>query len=285
MTAAIDLSSGAPRSPHLSDTIRTASIGERLAAGVRQAIPGTTGFVGFLVVWEIVGRIVNSGRQIPLIPPPTQVLDAVLTDGWSYYAPNISTTLKYAVDGWVWGNLAAIVAAALVLLVPPLETVILQLGVTTYCLPLVAVAPLVFLVYEGQTPYRIITVLFVFFTTLVLTLAGLRSADPTSLDVVRAYGGGRWQGLRRVRLVSALPSIFAGLKIAGPAAVLGAVLAEFFQPADSGLGVGIIRSQQQLEIPRTWGIAVVSTMIGAAAYLLTTLVARIATPWAPKTEV
>ena len=60
---------------------------------------------------------------------------------------------------------------------------------------------------------------------------------------------------------------------------------EFFQPADSGLGVGIIRSQQQLEISRTWGIAVVSTMIGAAAYLLTTFVARVATPWAPKLEV
>lgn len=285
MTAAIDVPvRSGPPIKH-DDPIRTASLGERLVAGLRQAVPGLIGFVGFLVVWEVSGRVVNSGRQIPLIPPPTQVLDAILKDGWSYYSPNISTTLKYAVDGWVWGNVAAVVAAGLVLLVPQLEVVILQLGVTTYCLPLVAVAPLVFLVYEGETPYRIITVLFVFFTTLVLTLAGLRGADPTSLDVVRAYGGGRWQGLRRVRIVSALPSIFAGLKIAGPAAVLGAVLAEFFQPADSGLGVGIIRSQQQLEIPRTWGIAVVSTMIGAAAYLLTSLVARVATPWAPKLEV
>ncbi|MEI2653275.1 MAG: ABC transporter permease subunit [Microthrixaceae bacterium] len=267
------------------EIVRNATIGERLSAWVRGSIPGALGFAGFLIVWEIVGRVVNSGRQIPMVPPPTSVVDAILTDGWSYYRPNIGTTLGYALDGWVWGNLLAVAAAGLVLMVPQLEIVILQLGVTTYCLPLVAVAPLVFLVYEGPTPYRIITILFVFFTTLVLTLAGLRSADPTSLDVVRAYGGGRWQGLRRVRLISALPSIFAGFKIAGPAAVLGAVLAEFFQPADSGLGVGIIRSQQQLEISRTWGIAVVSTMIGAAAYLLTTFVARVATPWAPKLEV
>lgn len=259
-------------------------IGERIGAGLRKAIPGLLGFAGFLLVWEIGGRIVNSGRQIPLIPPFSAVVQAIVEDGWSYYGPNLGTTLKYALDGWVVGNILAVLAAALVLLVPKAELLVLQLGVTTYCLPLVAVAPLVFLVYTGQTPYRIITVLFVFFTTLVLALAGLRSADPTSLDVIRAYGGGRLEGLRRVRIISALPWIFSGLRIAGPAAVLGAVLAEFFQPADSGLGVGIIRSQQQLQVERTWGIAVVSTLIGAAAYLIVGGLARAATPWAPKVE-
>ncbi len=260
-------------------------MGERVGGAARRAIPGFMGFAALLIVWEIGGRIVSSGRRIPLVPPFSSVMRAIIDDGWTYYRPNIGTTLGYAADGWLWGNLLAIVAAGVVLLIPRLELVIIQIGVTTYCLPLVAAAPLIFLVYTGSTPYRIITVLFVFFTTLVLTLAGLRGADPTSLDVVCAYGGGRIEGLRRVRLISALPSIFAGLKIAGPAAVLGAVLAEFFQPADSGLGVGIIRSQQQLQVERTWGIAIVSTLIGAAAYLLVGLVARFATPWAPKVEI
>lgn len=251
---------------------------------IRRAVPGLVGFVVLLAVWEVVGHTVNAGRRIALIPPFTDVIRAIVDDGWEYYRPNVGTTLRYAADGWVVGNILAVLAAGLVLLVPSLERVVLQIGVTTYCLPLVAVAPLVFLVYSGQTPYRIITVLFVFFTTLVLALAGLRSADPTSLDVVRAYGGGRWEGLRRVRIIAALPWILSGLRIAGPSAVLGAVLAEFFQPADSGLGVGIIRSQQQLQVERTWAIAVVATMLGATAYVLVGAVARVATPWAPKVE-
>lgn len=262
-----------------------APIGDRIGSATRRAIPGFIGFSSLLIIWEIGGRLVSSGRRIPLIPPFSAVMSAIYDDGWTYYRPNIGTTLGYATEGWVWGNLLAIAAAAVVLLVPRLELVIIQVGVTTYCLPLVAAAPLIFLVYTDRAPYLIITVLFVFFTTLMLTLAGLRSADPTSLDVVRAYGGGRIEGLRRVRLISALPSIFASLKIAGPAAVLGAVLAEFFQPADSGLGVGIIRSQQQLQVERTWGIAIVSTLIGATAYVLVGVVARFATPWAPKVEV
>jgi sulfonate transport system permease protein len=88
-----------------------------------------------------------------------------------------------------------------------------------------------------------------------------------------------------VRLIAALPSFFAGLRVAAPAAVLGAVLAEFFQPADSGLGVGIIRSQQQLEISRTWAIAMVTTLIGTAMYLFTAIVGRLVTPWASRAEV
>jgi ABC-type nitrate/sulfonate/bicarbonate transport system permease component len=257
----------------------------RLGGALRSAIPPLLGFTGFLLAWEVTARIINGDRKIPLVPPFSSVVDAIVTDGWSYYRPNIWTTLKYALAGWVLGNLLAVLVAAPVTLFPKLESFVLQIGVTTYCLPLVAVAPIMFIAYEGTTPYVAISVLFVFFTTLVLLLSGLKSADPTSLDVVRAYGGGRFQGLIRVRLIAALPSFFAGLRIAAPAAVLGAVLAEFFQPADSGLGVGIIRSQQQLQIARTWGIAIVSTLIGTIMYMLTALVGRVVTPWAPRAEV
>jgi len=281
MTAAV---ASGPLSSHGAEIERD-GLGERLAAAGRQALPGTLGFVGFLIVWEIVGRVTSSGRPIPLIPSFSSVIGAILDDGWTYYGPNISTTMGYAIAGWVIGNALAVIIAAPVTIFPWLEGFVLQLGVTTYCLPLVAVAPIMFTVYEGAVPYVAMSVLFVLFITLVLVLSGLKSADPTSLDVVRAYGGGRVQGLLRVRLIAALPSLFAGLKIAAPAAVLGAVLAEFFQPADSGLGVGIIRSQQQLEIPRTWGIALVTTLIGAAVYLMTGLVGRLVTPWAPKAEV
>ena len=253
-------------------------------AAASKAIPGLVGFALFLALWEVGGRIVSSGRKIPLIPPFSSVISAIVHDGWTYYRPNISTTLGYAFNGWLWGNGLAIVAAGIVLTFPFMELPILQLGVTTYCLPIVAIAPLLFIAYTGSAPYTIVTMMFVFFGTLVNTLSGLRGADPTSLDVVRAYGGGRAQGLFRVRLKSALPSVFAGLKIAGPAAVLGAVLAEFFQPADSGLGVGIIRSQQQLEVARTWGIALVATALGGIVFIITGLVARLVTPWAKPSE-
>jgi ABC-type nitrate/sulfonate/bicarbonate transport system permease component len=78
-----------------------------------------------------------------------------------------------------------------------------------------------------------------------------------------------------------LPSMFAGLCIAAPAAVLGAIIGEFLG-GNRGLGVAMINSMQALDIARTWGIALVATAAAGAGYALTTFVGRLLTPWAPR---
>jgi len=96
-------------------------------------------------------------------------------------------------------------------------------------------------------------------TTLIGGAVGLRSADRSALDVVRAYGGGRWQQLVRVRAIAALPSTVAALKIAAPAALLGAIIGEYLGRVDAGPGrPAVTISEQQLEVARTWGIALVA---------------------------
>ena len=69
----------------------------------------------------------------------------------------------------------------------------MRLGVASYCLPIIAIAPILQIMFNGQTPKIILAALSVFFTTLVGTLVGLRSADKTTLDVIHAYGGGAVQ--------------------------------------------------------------------------------------------
>jgi ABC-type nitrate/sulfonate/bicarbonate transport system permease component len=148
-------------------------------------------------------------------------------------------------------------------------------------LPIIAIAPILSITFHGQAPNIILAALSVFFTTLVGTLVGLRSADQTSLDMIRAYGGGTVKQLTKVRLRAALPSLFAALRIAAPAAILGAIIGDFFG-ADRGLGVAMIAAQTALEIPRTWGIAIVAAGLAGVAYGITALVGRLLTPWAPR---
>ena len=247
----------------------------------RRALPGLIGLALVFAIWETIGRICQATQTIATVPPITKVLSSIIDDGWEYYGPNVGATAWVAARGFLWGTGIAVAMAFLVLLVPFLERVIMQIGVTSYCLPIVAIGSILLLKYDIDTVKVMVAVLFVLFSTLVNTLVGLRSADPTSLDVVRAYGGGRIQGLRRVRIKASLPSFFACLQVAGPAAILGAMLGEYFG-ADRGLGVGIIRSQQQLQVHRTFAIALVATAIGAVAYGGAALLARFATPWAPK---
>jgi ABC-type nitrate/sulfonate/bicarbonate transport system permease component len=152
-----------------------------------------------------------------------------------------------------------------------------------YSIPRVALTPL-FIIWFGTGAESKVAVSFLIalFSIVIDTVLGLRSADPAALDLVRAYGGGRWQQMLRVRLIAALPSTLAALKIAGPAALLGAIIGEYLG-AESGLGVAMINSQQSLAVDRTWGIALVATAISGAAYGVTALAGRLLTPWAPRT--
>lgn len=240
-------------------------------------LAGVGGVLALVVVWQLVGMVVF-GRN-GLVPPPSEVAAQMVRDGWAFYWPNVATTVSEAATGWLWGNAAAVVLALSLLAVPRLEKPLMSLGVTVYCLPIVAIGPVFEVVFGGAVPKELLAAMAVFFTTLVGMVVGLRSADDASLDLVRAFGGGRVDQAVKVRLWYSLPSLFAALRIAGPAAVLGAIIGEYLG-GSSGLGVAMIDSEQSLQIARTWGIALVATAVAAAAYGLVGLAERAVTPWA-----
>jgi len=248
-------------------------------SGAPRWLLGAAGPVALLVAWEVLGRTVFAGGHV--VPPPTAIVSQLVTDGTGFYWPNIRTTLREASLGWLWGNAIAVVLAVVFVQIPLIERALLQLALVSYCLPVIAIGPVLAVLFSGDTSKVILAAISVIFTTLVGALVGLRSADRTSLDLIRAYGGGSWTQLWTVRLRSSLPSLFAGLRIAAPAAMLGAIIGEYLG-AESGLGVAMINSQQSLAVERTWGIALVATALSGAAYGLTALAGRLLTPWAPR---
>jgi len=243
-------------------------------------VGGLIGTVILLVVWEILGIALTSRR---ILPTPVNVARQMVKDR-HFYVPHIKATLAEAAQGWLWGNLIAIGLAIVFVLVPVIERALLRVAIATYAMPIIAIGPILQIVFSGNRPKIILAGLSVFFTTLIGALLGLRSADRTSLDVIRAYGGNSWTALRMVRLRAALPSLFAGLKIAAPAAVLGAIIGEYLG-GERGLGVAMINAEQALAISRTWGIALVATGLAGIGYALTALVGRLLTPWSPKAKV
>jgi ABC-type nitrate/sulfonate/bicarbonate transport system permease component len=242
-------------------------------------VSGLAGVSLLLVTWTVLALTAFSGPGSG-VPTPWAVLSSLGSDGWSFYWPLIAATLGEALRGYLAGNGLAVAFAALVLLVPWLERVVVQLAVASYCLPLVAIGPILSLLLSGDAPMITMAALSVFFTTLIGALLGLRSADPVTLDVVRAYGGGRRQALVKVRVIAALPSTFAALKISAPAALLGAIIGEYLGHIDTGLGVAMTVSEASVDVPRTWGIALVSGLVAGIGYGLTALIARLLFPWA-----
>jgi ABC-type nitrate/sulfonate/bicarbonate transport system permease component len=256
--------------------VRVRRVGLRVLRGSR-ALSGTVGAVVLLAVWWLLA--VTALSKGGAVPTPWAIVQGVAKDGWTFYGPNVIATVGEAARGYLWGNVAAIALAVLVLLVPVVESLAMQLAVISYCMPIVAVGPILTVVFSGRTPMVALSALSVFFTTLVGSLVGLRAADPISIDLVRAYGGGRWQQLRRVRMVAALPGVLAALKIAAPAAVLGAIIGEFLGSVDNGMGVAMITAEQHLDVARTWGLAVVSAVVAGVVYGLLALLSKVLTPW------
>ena len=241
-----------------------------------KALVRLSGVFGILLLWELLAITITAHA----IPTPPATIRRLFEDGWAFYGPNIQITGWEALRGFFWGNLMAIALAVVVILAPPLERLVTQIGVVSYCLPVVAVGPILTVTLNGDAPMVAMAALLVFFTTLIGVLAGLRTADRTSLELVLAYGGGRWMQLLKVRLIAALPSSFAALKIAAPSAVLGAIIGEYLGQVNNGLGLAMVVAQQQLQTERTWGVALVAGALAATGYGVVALVARFAIPWA-----
>ena len=250
-----------------------------------------TGIVGTLLIvalWWISAATVFSGvgaGNNQAIPTPPEVINQWATDGVTFYQRNFGVTLLEGVQGFLWGNALALLLAAVVLVVPRTEGLITQIATITYCIPIVAIGPLVLIIAgapDSGNPSGtavFLAALSCFFTTVVGTLLGLKAADRAALDLITVYGGTRLTQLRKVRLIAALPSILTALQIAVPAAFLGAILGEYFGKVDLGIGPAMISAQQSLNAPRVWGIALASGAVAIAGFAFFGLLGRLVTPW------
>ncbi|NPC95813.1 ABC transporter permease [Nocardioides sp. zg-DK7169] len=243
---------------------------------------GTLGIAVLVALWWLAALTVLADARVPT---PDGVLRTAIDDGWGFYSLHFAMTLQEAGVGFAYGTLAGLVVASLVLLVPFAEPVLMQVAVISYCIPLVAIAPVLFIVIgnpdEGQRSgtATALAALSVFFTTVVGTVLGLRSADRASLDVVRVYGGGRVRQLRTVQLVAALPSVLAALRIGAPAAFLGAILGEYVGGVQHGVALILKIAQQNVDVEQAWAVGIGCALLAGGFYLLFGLLGRVLTPW------
>ncbi|MFT4110629.1 ABC transporter permease [Propionicimonas sp.] len=261
-----------------------------MARGMPRWLAAALGGVALVFAWWLLSVTAfrpPQGTDFTPVPSPAAVIDWLFVQGnivgaWGVFSP----TITEAAIGFAWGNGLALLLAAVVLLVPKAETVITQIAVVSYCLPLVAVGGISIVVLGGakqpgapSATAIFLAALSVFFTTVVGALLGFRSADERSLDVVRVYGGTRWTELVKVRLVAALPSILNALQIAVPTAFLGAVLGEYMGATDRSVGITLVRLQGQLESAGVWAVFLLCAIVALAGYAVVGVLARLVTPW------
>ena len=215
-----------------------------------------------LAIWEGVARA-TADRFVLAAPSD---IAAYVADNAPLLWRALGTTFLAAAQGFFWGNLAGFALALAAVLMPRTERVLATLGLLVFCLPLVATGPILRVLYgPGNGPQVTLAALAVFYTTFLPALVGLRAAPRDWFDLVRSYGHGRLMVLGQVRLPASIPYLAAGLQIAAPAALLGAMVGEF-TGAEPGLGVLTIRAMRALDLSATWSIAVIAAAVSVLAF-------------------
>ena len=259
----------------------------------RRRVPGwLAGIIGAIVLtaaWWLLSVTIFTpppGTTFSPVPTPLAVAQQLLADGLLPYWGVFQVTITEALLGFAWGNAIALLLASTVLLLPRIGTVVTQIAVVSYCLPVVAVGGIAIVVLGGakhpgdpSTTAVFLAALAVFFTTVVGALVGFKAADRASLDVIRVFGGGRLTQLRKVRLIAALPAILNALQIAVPTAFLGAVLGEYMGATDRSVGITLIRLQGDLDSVRVWTVFLLCAVVALIGYGIVGLLARAVAPW------
>jgi len=220
--------------------------------------------VGFAIVgWEIVVRL----REIPayILPAPSKVIITLGQNAGLYLEASL-LTLGEALAGLALGTLTGIAAATLLGFWPRLERGVMTLAILVKSTPLVAIAPLLTIwLGFGVLPKIIITALLTFFPVLVNVLSGLGSADTALLDTFHSWHASRREIYQHVRVPTAMPYLFAALKISGPLALIGAVVAEW-TGASGGLGRTMWLAYTNLNLPYLFAAVFILAAAGITFY-------------------
>ncbi len=232
------------------------------------------GIILLLLLWEAAG--LNGWVAQGVLPAPSTVVLHMYTDRAQYW-PHIRATARAAALGFVYGNLAALAVAMLILRWPRLQAWTSGINIAIFSVPPIAVVPVLLILLDANTERVVLAALAVYYPSLIAAVLGLKSADARMADVVHAYGGGAFAVLRWVRLRAGLPTILAGMRIAAPNAVLGAILGEFGSGLRWGLGSFLLGSMGRADPVRLWGIGLAATALAGAAYFMTWVIARLFT--------
>jgi NitT/TauT family transport system permease protein len=227
--------------------------------------------VGLLLIglWEFCCRYFEV--PVYLFPAPSDIASSLL-ENWADLLHALGSTLKITFAAFALATILGVATAFLFIQSRWIEMSLLPYAVLLQVTPIVAVAPLIIiLVKNTQTALVICATMIAIFPIISNTTIGLRSVDAGHRNLFAVNQASRLQNLLYLRIPTALPFFFAGLKVASGLALIGAVVAEFVAGTggrSAGLAFDILQSGIQMEIPRMFAALFLISATGVVLFLV-----------------
>ncbi len=249
---------------------------------MRDWLPPLVILVLVLVGWQQAINVLDIQRF--LLPKPTAIADTFWNERGVLWTAG-RYTFSEALAGFAVGSGSAILAALLLARFRPLGTALMPYFIAANAVPIIAFAPIANAWFGLEKGSKIaIAAVLCFFPVLVNTLRGLTSVNPRALELMESYAAGQLQIFRRVRIPTALPFIFTGLKVATVLAMIGAVVGEYFGGALNALGVQILTRSRVAQYQEAWAGIVLACLLGIALYVAVAALERLTLRWVPSTS-
>src|SRR5712672_592797 len=236
-------------------------------------------------VSELVEGTMSAER--PLLPAPHQVI-AAFTDSVFGYAPTAPRSLVYhsavtlsaTLLGFALGALLGIALALLIVHSRVLEKSLLPLIICSQMVPILALAPIFVVVLgaiglHGLLPKSIISAYLCFFPITIGMVKGLTSPDPLQIELMRTWSATPRQMLWKLRWPSAVPYLFASLKVAVTISLIGAIVAELPTGAEAGIGARLLAGSYYGQTIQIWAALLASAILASGLIALVGLSERI----------
>jgi NitT/TauT family transport system permease protein len=243
---------------------------------VRIVAPVLVGVV-LLLFWH--GIVVAYNVPKYLVPSPLVVAGAMVED-WGLLSTSLLVTLKITFLAFAAAVTLGVLVAFMFVQSRIVEMSLFPYAVLLQVTPVVAIAPLIIIWVKDPTASLVFCATIVaLFPIISNTILGLRSVNPGLVNLFRMNKATRWQTLVRLRIPSALPYFFGGLRISSGLSLIGAVVAEFVAGTGgtgAGLAYQILQAGYQLNIPRLFAALVLITGTGVLLFLLMVFLSRLA---------
>jgi NitT/TauT family transport system permease protein len=194
-------------------------------------------------------------------------------------------TWREAIVGFLIGSVIGFTLGVMFSRWQLLERGLMPYVVASQTVPLLAIAPMVViwgsqLGWDTWVAVTIISAYLTFFPVTINTLRGLRSPEPTSVELMKSYASSEGQLLWKLRVPAALPYIFTALKISATASVIGAIIGELPSGIADGLGrVLLTYSYYYISGPeKLYAAIIMSALLGIAFTTLIIVVEKIVVP-------
>lgn len=240
---------------------------------LRSTLLGASGVVLFLLAWEVLGRSGLLGISWPALSDVLLML--VDPARMPMFRRALAATLESTAWGKLWGASVGFVLAVLAHMLPVLRPGADRLAAVVNAVPSIALGPIFLILLSREATPAAVSSIHVFFIVFVSMSSGLQRATASHRDMFMALGAGRAARLLRLELPAALPALASGLRLAWPAALIGAIIGEWFG-APRGIGILIINAMQNFQIVLLWSAVLLAVGSSLLVYGLLSLLERAA---------